>query len=71
MYGVVFNLISSRSSLVVEFDGTGAFTFVADVFAFDRFISLIGVSAECFKACKDDTGLHAMRASLETNEANL
>lgn len=64
------NLISPGSDLAVELDGIGGFTFVANVFAFERFISLAGASAECLKACKDDTGLHAMRDSLEIKEAN-
>ena len=63
-FSVSLNWISPRSGLDVRLDRTGASIFVANVFAFERFTSLTGVSVECLKACEDDTGLHAIRASI-------
>ena len=63
-FSVSLNWISPRSGLDVRLDRTGASIFVANVFAFERFTSPTGVSVECLKACKDDTGLHAIRASI-------
>ena len=58
------HLTSSRSVLAAELDGGGAFTSVANVFAFGRFTSLVGDSVAYFKAYKDDTGLHPLQLQL-------